>query len=137
MLRYDSEEKRATNTGAFISIIVMVLLVVAFYSSWLDVLDKKEVRSEDSVIREMDPSSAKITDQNFILAMTFNGINLANTTERYFDFVFTQKYKRYGESTITKYINLIPCPRERFSQFGAQYAEFYDQLNLGNALCFP
>ena len=41
LLRYDSEDKRASKTGGIFSIILIVLLVVAFYNSWLNVLDKK------------------------------------------------------------------------------------------------
>ena len=101
MLRYETEDKRATKTGGTLSLLLVVVLIVAFYRSWLDVLDKKEVKAEKSVIRELDPSSVELDEDDFVLAMTFNGINLANSTERYFDIEFTQKVKEFGVSTKT------------------------------------
>ena len=59
----------------------------------------------------MDPSHITMTEDDYILAMTFNGMDIANTSDRYFDVVFTQKHKSYGVSTVTEYIDLIPCPR--------------------------
>ena len=40
LLRYEMDENKASKTGGFFSIILIVLLTVAFYKSWLTVLEK-------------------------------------------------------------------------------------------------
>ena len=49
-----------------------------------------------SVVREMDPSEITLTEEDFILAITFNGLNISQNEDRYFDLSASYKIKKYA-----------------------------------------
>ena len=55
-LRFDKEPEYDTLTGGCFSVALIVILVSVFFSSWLDLLNRKNINSNVASTRQADPS---------------------------------------------------------------------------------
>ena len=90
---------------------LIILLGIAFSSSWLSLLNKKDISSDVTIIQESDPAEITVTDQNFVLSVGFVGINILAETGRYFDVDFTKEVRVNGSSKLSETINMVPCEK--------------------------
>ena len=61
LMRYNKNEVVSSRTGGCFSLLIIIILVVAFYNSWMDMLNKTSVKSESEVTQEPDPSATIIS----------------------------------------------------------------------------
>lgn len=92
LLRYDTDDKKSTKAGGFLSVALIIVLVIAFYRSWLTVFNKQEIKSEYTVVREMDPSSVSFGRDDFIISVSIAMFNLSDA-DRFFDVEVTQEIR--------------------------------------------
>ena len=90
-LRYKLDPDYNTAAGGFVSIILILLLMVVFFNSWMALLNKTDISSTTEVIRQFDPSYLNVDSNNFMFAIGVNGINLSdNSSGKYFDLTMTK-----------------------------------------------
>ena len=51
LLRYDTDDKKSSKAGGFLSLALIILLIIAFYRSWINVFEKQDVQSDTILVR--------------------------------------------------------------------------------------
>jgi hypothetical protein len=92
-LRYQGETEYATATGGFFSLVVIVVFMILFTSTGLDVINKVNVTATSNFQSEMEPSPANLTagpNGDFMFAIQILGINFSDPTTTVFEINLVQ-----------------------------------------------
>ena len=93
-LRYNGESEYATATGGILSLIIIVIFIILFTSTGLDIVNRVTVTATSNFQNEIDPSAANITagpDGDFMFALKIYGVDFNDPATTVFDVILTQE----------------------------------------------
>ena len=125
--------------GGLISISVIGILVVLFFSMGVKTATKQIITSSVSSLNEVNPTETRLKmgpQGDMMFAVSFIGMNYTNVTQ-IFDVELQQENYTTG-MVITSYqkVPMVRCTPEHFA-FNDEISKIYSGLNLQEAFCPP
>jgi hypothetical protein len=139
-LRYKQDADYKTATGGLVSIALIVICIIMFYSLGMQTANRQIINGSTSYEIDVEPLPLTIEFQkgsDFMFGVGIMGLNLNDPNVQYFNVTLKQNYY----SPLLKPINstvvpLVQCTPDHFS-YSEDIERLYHQFNISEVLCPP
>lgn len=139
-LRYKEEPDYKTATGGAVSIAILVIFIIMFYSLGMQTVNQKIINGSVSYQIDTEPVPLSINftkGSEFMFGIGILGLDLNDPNIKYFDISLRQNYFTPLFRTINStVIPLVACTPDHFNH-DSDILKLYYQFNFSRALCPP